>query len=357
MLRPRPTVISLTRTDVTEVVHRRRFRRFLECDDDVCIAFTPAETETMGKPSRHKPSSSRPVERMKTPAMYGATGGSSPPAVYSRVRPLVADLPLHLPPGKGREQDISPPSDTSSNRAHQSKAGGGQQQGAVWTPQLCLRPKPSVPLATTANLDVDSDGSAESHGSLENPREESPVDEQKTERGVKSEAGPSTPRRRSSSESPGSPPTCPVMSAQVCPVWSRSHAQGLLICPSEVSSSAPTLKTPRRGLRVYNDFLPASSQPQTPQNLPEARYQSRLQGSYTAPARRISPQPAWTPTMTRPRRGVGRRRELSPLGLQTPGFRGLYGGAENMDDAALVEDMADEMARSWASTTRPGSSA
>jgi hypothetical protein len=124
-----------------------------------------------------------------------------------------------------------------------------------------------------------------------------------------------------------------------------------------VSSPTPTLKTPGRGLRVYNDFLPASSQPQTPQNLPEARYQSRLQGSYTAPARRTSPQPAWTPTTTRSRRGVGHRREISPLGLQTPGFKGLYGGAENMDDAALVEDMAEGRSGGWANTSRPGSSA
>jgi hypothetical protein len=183
MLRPRPTVISLTRTDVTEVVHRRRFRRFLECDDDVCIAFTPAETETAGRLNRHKPSSSRVVERQKTPATYGATGSSSPLAVYSRVRPLVADLPLLVPPDKGVDEDISPPSEASSNTARQSKAGGGQQQGAAWTPQLCLRPKPSVPIATAANLDVDSDSSTESHDSLENPRQESPVDERKTERG------------------------------------------------------------------------------------------------------------------------------------------------------------------------------
>ena len=38
-----------------------------------------------------------------------------------------------------------------------------------------------------------------------------------------------------------------------------------------------------------------------------------------------------------------------------PGFKGLYGGMENADDAALVEEMED-MPRSWASTPRPAGS-
>lgn len=118
-----------------------------------------------------------------------------------------------------------------------------------------------------------------------------------------------------------------------------------------------TPKTPGR-LRVYNDLLPGSSQPQTPHNLPEARHQSRLRGSYTAPARDTSTEPTWTPTTTRSQRGLGRRRELSPLGLQTPGFKGLYGGTENVDDAALAERMAEEeMVQGWARPSRPDSSA
>ncbi|KAH8167329.1 hypothetical protein CIB48_g891 [Xylaria polymorpha] len=39
--------------------------------------------------------------------------------------------------------------------------------------------------------------------------------------------------------------------------------------------------------RVYDDSLPASLQPQTPLNLPEARHRSRLYGFHTAPARAI----------------------------------------------------------------------
>lgn len=34
---------------------------------------------------------------------------------------------------------------------------------------------------------------------------------------------------------------------------------------------------------IYDDTLPPSQQPQTPRHLPEARHQSRLDGSQTAP--------------------------------------------------------------------------
>ncbi|KAJ4306650.1 hypothetical protein N0V88_000014 [Collariella sp. IMI 366227] len=140
--------------------------------------------------------------------------------------------------------------------------------------------------------------------------------------GLEHEPGPSTPYRPS--------PTASVSASGLAsPAFSH-----------RVSSRLQTVRTAEH-LRVYNDLLPASSQPQTPQNVPEARHQSRLHGSYTAPVRRNSAQHGWTPTTaTRSRRGRGgQRREHSPLGLQTPGFMGLYGGTENLDDTVLVEQM------------------
>lgn len=102
------------------------------------------------------------------------------------------------------------------------------------------------------------------------------------------------------------------------------------------SASSPTVTgTPNR-FQIYNDSLPASSQPQTPQNLPEARHQSRLRVSWTAPPRQRSPHPVRTPTTSRVRR-LGRRGQASPPGLQTPGFTGLYGGIENTEDTLLFE--------------------
>ncbi|KAL2195666.1 hypothetical protein P885DRAFT_70290 [Corynascus similis CBS 632.67] len=360
MLRPRPTVISLSHTDVIEVVHRRRFRRFLECgNDNTCITCIPTETETSR--TLNTPSPSRVDRYRKTPQ-----------ARDSRIRPLLADLPIWLPSEKRVEEDTFPPPEVSSGQLGGSMTGNRQR--SVWAPQLCLRPKHAVSPATTTVVGTDTDGSTGSRDPLENPQLESAVDAHGL-LGKKSGVAPTTPRHALQLESFGTPPTAPLRSARVrstqipqpqaeksLTLWQtlveaaedsdfgRNEMSG-----SDVSSPVPMARNPRR-LRVYNDSLPASYQPQTPQQLPEARHQSRLHGSYTAPARRTSPEPVQTRT-TRPRRVLGHRRMPSPLGLQSPGFRGLYGGTENRDDAELAEQMAEDDSRSWASTFRPSSSA
>ncbi|KAK3489826.1 hypothetical protein B0T13DRAFT_491169 [Neurospora crassa] len=112
-----------------------------------------------------------------------------------------------------------------------------------------------------------------------------------------------------------------------------------------VMTPRPPGTTPARTpamFRVYNDSLPASSQPRTPQNLPEARHQSRLvgQGSFTVPAgwRTSFSLEQRTPTTSQALRRMrhGGRREPSPQGLRTPGMVGLYGGTENHTDDGLV---------------------
>ncbi|EWY86506.1 hypothetical protein FOYG_11035 [Fusarium oxysporum NRRL 32931] len=89
--------------------------------------------------------------------------------------------------------------------------------------------------------------------------------------------------------------------------------------------------TPRRHFPVYSDRLPVEEQPQTPRQLPEARYQSRFDGVYTAPVRgrRVRVEIDDAPVTVRRRRAG---RNTSPVGLRTPGFQGLYGGSENADD-------------------------
>lgn len=108
------------------------------------------------------------------------------------------------------------------------------------------------------------------------------------------------------------------------------------------SPAPPTAlpNTPYRRLRVYDDRVPASLQPQTPQHLPEARHQSRYHSSFTAPVG----QPYASPHQLRAgfRRGRGTRSE-SPLGLDTPGFTGLYGGQENTDDDVMFERVAQRL--------------
>ncbi|KAI0973152.1 hypothetical protein F4678DRAFT_460007 [Xylaria arbuscula] len=100
--------------------------------------------------------------------------------------------------------------------------------------------------------------------------------------------------------------------------------------PSRGMSGSTSVDTPR--LRIYDDSVPASLQPQTPLNLPEARHQSRLYRFYTVPARPVGMRrSAQRSTASRFIRHDGH----SPSGLTTPGFQGLYGGVENSDDTEL----------------------
>ncbi|KAK3906457.1 hypothetical protein C8A05DRAFT_11785 [Staphylotrichum tortipilum] len=352
MLRLRPTAISLTATDVSEVVHRRRFRRFLECDDDMCIVLTPTETEAIYNATRAQPSSlrSRTAGRKGTPAKSNGAWDRSPPA-YNRMRPLVVNLPS-LSSERAAEDGSSPTLGPSSRQLSRSESVGRHHGGSAWTPQLCLRPRRSLEGATSPSSETDAGRSA--------GPQDARVSADTAETESEAEAGPSTPcRGASSSRSPGGLQTPPPQASRVCSARSdldmssqrQRHRVQSSGSHAESSPPAPTAQSPRR-LRVYSDLLPASSQPQTPQNLPEARHQSRLQGSYTAPTRRTSPQPM-TPTSSRGRGASVRRRGLSPPGLQTPGFQGLYGGTENMDDTDLAREMAQGRPTA---TSRPSSS-
>lgn len=100
------------------------------------------------------------------------------------------------------------------------------------------------------------------------------------------------------------------------------------------------ITTPRHRIQIYDDVISPNLQPQTPEQLPEARHQSRLPGSYTAPVARFraSQTPGHTPVTARRLRY---RRQPSPVGMRTPGFEGLYGGQENEDDVALFEDASE----------------
>lgn len=102
-------------------------------------------------------------------------------------------------------------------------------------------------------------------------------------------------------------------------------------------------QTPSRYLTVYNDALPPNTQPQTPAHLPESRHLSRYHPAYTAPITRATgsglgifgvgnnnglPGRYQVPPTT-PSRSA---RFTSPVGLESAGMRGLYGGRENGDD-------------------------
>lgn len=158
--------------------------------------------------------------------------------------------------------------------------------------------------------------------------------------------------------------------SQLCPTGfrspSKSHAssQGepgpspdrtTLPTPSRPSSLAQDLRTtPQHRVRIYDDVISPIRQPQTPEDLPGARHQSRLPGSYTAPVSRTRTSHTFGHTPVTARR-LRHRRQPSPVGMRTPGFEGLYGGQENEDDVTLFEEasQAREHGSPSPSTRRP----
>ncbi|KFY14101.1 hypothetical protein V492_02852 [Pseudogymnoascus sp. VKM F-4246] len=130
---------------------------------------------------------------------------------------------------------------------------------------------------------------------------------------------------------------------------------------SSAARSGPA-NTPYRRIQVYDERVPASLQPQTPEQLPEARHHSHYHSAYTAPAGRRHAS-AQQPRRDPPRRRW--RRSGSPAGLDTPGFAGLYGGQENTDDEVMFERASQQLFlrhgssgrdvnRSGTSSTTPG---
>jgi len=102
--------------------------------------------------------------------------------------------------------------------------------------------------------------------------------------------------------------------------------------PSQISQSQGPEDAPptsaHHQFRVYDDSMPASSQPQTPQHLPEAQHQSRYHPLYTAPA-------SIRMESSRPSRSE----------VETPGLQGLYGGQENIEDDVMFDRASQQL---WA---------
>lgn len=88
-------------------------------------------------------------------------------------------------------------------------------------------------------------------------------------------------------------------------------------------------------LSIFDDSLPASTQPRTPAHLPESRHRSRVDGASTETVSLLSgTRPRVGSRHTTPVRRWTPGRGTSPQGMRTPGFEGLYGGSENTGEDA-----------------------
>jgi hypothetical protein len=106
-----------------------------------------------------------------------------------------------------------------------------------------------------------------------------------------------------------------------------------------------TVPTPQKTIRVFDDRIPGSLQPQTPLHTAESRHQSRYHPSYTAPPAQVVAAPVTISMRSLHSRGA---RSNSPPGLNTPGYEGLYGGLENTDEEVLFDRASRRL---WAASS------
>ncbi|KFY47780.1 hypothetical protein V496_10455 [Pseudogymnoascus sp. VKM F-4515 (FW-2607)] len=142
------------------------------------------------------------------------------------------------------------------------------------------------------------------------------------------------------SRSPIGPWHLPSRLSRALPTTPRVPRDNRIASSATRPGGPANTNTPYRRLRVYDERVPASLQPQTPEQLPEARHYSHYHASYTAPAGRRHASAQQTRWETPHRQW---RRSGSPAGLDTPGFAGLYGGQENTDDEVMFEQAGQRL--------------
>lgn len=151
MLRLGPTVITLSRNDVSEVIQRRRLRRHLDCpDEDAGITLSPGDIGSVfhSTPSRSSPAQS--TDRMPTPASHRVPGSTQRRRTrHSSPEDQWNALPLLEAPGRRGQAQLP-----QQNR----------DESSIWTAQLCLRPKRSLGIASTTAA-IDGSSSSESRHS------------------------------------------------------------------------------------------------------------------------------------------------------------------------------------------------